>query len=242
MADPRFQDGVSIPHRAGAVGGRPVPDRKVGRFPQDLLHPVGGLLDQAEDRPAVDDGVARGRETSDDPRQLGEGPIRASEPRRHRLPDVAEGIAFASVGQDHRSRGQSQHRLQIIEVVAEGGDLPRHLPARPVQVLGDEVQLELAQAVRLAAEQLLDQLMEVLELRDVLVVNLDGVEPGQEAGIRRGRVRERDAGVRPDRDELLAEPGEVADALPPGLIGEGCRVEPLGERAPAGSARTRASS
>ena len=64
---------------------------------------------------------------------------------------------------------------------------------------------------------------------------IDRLEPSQDREVRPARVMERAAGLGPAGEEFLAEPREVGDPVPPGLLGEGLRVERLRDRHAAGA-------
>ena len=131
-------------------------------------------------------------------------------------------------------RREAQRGLQVVERVAVSRDIPRHPPAGPHQHMSDQVDVDLAQARALPLDQLLHELQQVLEPRDLLPRIVDRLEPSQDLEVRRARVVERGAGLGAAGEELLAEPGEVGDPMTPGLVGEGLRVERLRGRRGAG--------
>ena len=70
---------------------------------------------------------------------------------------------------------------------------------------------------------------------------VDPLEPAQEREEFTARVVETPATTPAGGEELLAEPAEVGDPIPRGLFPKDLRVEVLGPRRGAATARTRAS-
>ncbi len=132
-------------------------------------------------------------------------------------------------------RREPELGLQLVDRVAEPGDLPEDpLPAPPLG-LGHEFDIELAQARARPLDHLPHEFGEVSERRDVPPRVLDRPEPPQDREIRPARVVERSAGLGAAGEELLAEPGEVSDPVLAGLLGEGLGVERLCGRRGAGA-------